>query len=160
MTGATQRYLVFIHMRLALLILPFALVACSKSETDPRLALCLSATRQAATSPASVKMVAFEAKPRDFKQAAAVTSTAVMDVDAANSYGGKRRVSATCAFAPHPLPDRKGSVLLTAAKIGTIQLTDQQLADANALDGSARSVTEAMNAAEILRAGKTDSPAK
>ncbi len=148
------------RMRSALLLLPLALVACGKSETDPRVALCLSATRQTATSPASVKMVDFDAKPKDFKQAAAVTSTAVMDVDAVNSYGGKRRVSATCAFAPHPLPNRKGSVLLTAATIGTIQLSDQQLADANALDGSARSVTEAMSAAEILRAGKTDGPAK
>lgn len=148
------------RMRLALLILPLALMACGKSETDPRVALCLSATRQAATSPASVKMADFEATPKDFAQALTAPSTAVMDIDAANSYGGKRRVSATCAFAPHPLPDRKGSVLLTAAKIGAIQLTDQQLADANALDGSARSVTEAMSAAEMLRSGKTDGEPK
>jgi hypothetical protein len=148
------------RMRIALVILPLTLVACGKSETDPRLALCLSATRQTATSPASVRMTDFEATPKDVKQAATVNSKAVMDADAANSYGGKRRISATCEFAPHPLPERKGSVLLTAATIGTIRLNDQQLADANALDGSARSVTDAMTAAEMLRAGKTDGDAK
>lgn len=142
-------------LRASLLVLPLALVACGKSETDPRLALCLSATRQTATSPASVKAVDFEATPKDVKQAALVNSRAVMDFDAANSYGGKRRLSATCAFAPHPLPDRKGSVFLVSATIGTISLTDQQLADANALDGSSRGVVDAITAAEMLRAGKT-----
>lgn len=148
------------RVRLALLILPLALAACGKSEADPRLALCLSAARQAATSPASVKMVDFEATPKDVKQAAAATSKATMDFDAANSFGGKRRESATCAFALHPLPGRKGSFLLTAATIGTIRLTDQQLADANAPDGSARAVMEAISAAEMLRASKPDGEAK
>ncbi len=148
------------HLRPALLILPLALMSCGKSETDPRLALCLSATRQAATSPASVKMVDFEATPKDVKQAAAVNSKAVMEVDAVNSYGGKRRVGATCEFVPHPLPGRQGSFLLVSATIGTIRLTDQQLADANALDGSSRGVVDAMTAAEMLRAGKTDGDTK
>lgn len=148
------------RMRLVLLLLPLALAACDKPQTDPRYALCLSATRQAATSPASVKMVNFEATPKDVNEAALVNSQAVMDFDAANSYGGKRRESATCAFAPHPLPGRKGSFLLTSATIGTIRLTDQQLADANAPDGSARAVMEAISAAEMLRAGKPDSEAK
>lgn len=146
-------------MRSTFLILPLALMACEKSETDPRLALCLSATRQTATSPASVKMTDFEATPKDVTQAASVNSKAVMDFDAANSYGGKRRLSATCAFAPHPLPERKGSVFLVSATIGTISLNDQQLADANALDGSSRSVMEAMTAAEMLRA-KAEGEAK
>ena len=148
------------RMRLASLLLPLALAACDKPEADPRFALCLSATRQAATSPASVKMTDFEATPKDFKQALTANSKVVMEADAANSYGGKRSISAACEFAPHPMPDRKGSVLLTAATIGTIRLNDQQLADANALDGSSRSVTDAMTAAEMLRAGKTDPAAK
>lgn len=145
-------------LRSALLILPLALMACEKSETDPRLALCMSATRQAATSPASVKMTDFMATPKDIKQAATVSSKAVMEFDAANSYGGKRGASATCEFAPHPLPGREGSFFLTSATIGTIRLNDQQLADANALDGSSRSVMEAMTAAEMLRPKTEEEP--
>lgn len=142
-------------MRMAFLLLPLALAACGKSAADPRAALCVSAARQAATSPASVRMVNFEATPKDVKEAVATGGKATMDFEAQNSYGAKLRLHGTCAFAPHPLANHKGGFLLTAAQIGTITLTDQQLADANALDGSARSVTDAMTAAEMLRAGKT-----
>ncbi len=81
-----------------------------------------------------------------------------MDIEAANSYGGKRDVSAVCEFAPHPMAAYKGRFLLTSAVIGTIRLTDQQLADANALDGTSRSVFDAMTAAEMLRAEKAAAP--
>jgi hypothetical protein len=147
-------------MRMAFFLLPLALAACGKSTTDPRLALCVSAARQAATSPSSVKMIDFEATPKDVQQAAAAGGTATMDFEAQNSYGAKLRLRGTCAFAPHPLANHKGGFLLTAATIGAISLTDQQLADANALDGAARSVTDAMTAAEMLRAGKTTGPDK
>ncbi len=81
-----------------------------------------------------------------------------MDIEAANSYGGKRDASAVCEFAPHPMAAYKGRFLLTSAVIGTIRLTDQQLADANALDGTSRSVFDAMTAAEMLRAEKAAAP--
>ena len=145
-------------MRIALLLLPLALVACDKSEADPRLALCVSAARQAATNRGSVRMVHFEATPKNVKEAASVGGKALIDFDAANSYDGKRRASGTCEFAPHPATDHKGSFLLTSAVFGTIRLTDQQLAEANALDGSSRAVMEAINAAEMLRAEKTGEP--
>lgn len=147
-------------MRKALILVPLALAACGPSADDPRVALCVSAARQAATSPSSVKMTNFEATPKDLKQAAAAGGKAVMEFEAQNSYGAKLRRSATCEFAPHPLPAYKGRFLLTAAVIGTITLTDQQLADANALDGSSRSITDAMTAAEMVRAGKTADEAK
>ena len=143
-------------MRSAIILLPLALAACGKSDADPRLALCVSAARQAATSPASVKMANFEATPKDVTQAAAVGGKALLEFDAANSFGGKRREKAACEFAPHPVADHKGRFLLTSATIGTIHLTDQQVAEANALDGSSRSVFEAVAAAEMLRAQKAD----
>lgn len=141
-------------MRLALLILPLVLAACDRGEPDPRLALCLSAAREAATSPASVKKVGFEATPKDAAQALSVGGKAQLDFEAQNSYGAKMRESAVCEFAPHPIAARKGSFLLTSAVIGTIRLTDQQVAEANALDGSSSSVFEAITAAEMVRAAK------
>lgn len=147
-------------MRIALAILPLALVACDKPNTDPRVALCVSAAREAATSRASVKMVDFEATPKDVAQALSAGSKAQLDFEAQNSYGAKMRESAVCEFAPHPIPARKGTFLLTSAVIGKIRLTDQQVAEANALDGSSRSVFEAISAAEMVRAGQPAEEAK
>lgn len=145
-------------MRIAVIMLPLALAACGDPGSDPRLALCVSAAREAATSRSSVRMVDFEATPKNVKEAVSVGGKALLDFEAANSYGAKRRASAVCEFAPHPIAGHKGSFLLTSAVIGTIRLTDQQLAEANALDGSSRGVFDAMTAAEMLRAEKAEEP--
>lgn len=60
---------------------------------------------------------------------------------------------------PHLSPDHKGAFLPTSAYIGTINLGDQQIAEAKALDGLSRSVTEAMAAAEMVRLEKAGAEA-
>ena len=146
-------------LRLALIVFVLALASCGKGEIDPRLALCISATKQVATSPSSVKMVDFEATPEIVERAKVTPSRTTMDFEAANSYGAKLRGTAVCEFSPHPSPDRKGAFLLTSALIGKINLNDQQIAEANALDGLSRSVTEAMVAAEMVRLEKAKAEA-
>lgn len=150
------------RLRSAPLVVLLGLASCGDGLPDPRLALCISATKQVATSPGSVRVVGYEATPKSVEQAKGIPGKTTMVFDAANSYGAKLRGTAVCDYAPHPNPDHKGAFLLTSALIGKINLNDQQIAEANALDGSSRGVTDAMNAAEMLRVekAKADSEAK
>ena len=138
------------YLRCAPVLALLALAGCDRGPPDPRLALCLHAVRQTATEPRSVELAHFKATPPDVAQAKRGPSTAILEFGAENSYSAKLGGTAVCAYAPHPMPEHKGGFLLTSAVIGTITLTDQQIAEANSLDGSARGVVEAITAAEMV----------